>query len=239
MSLELNNRTYNLRAVSSFQDLLLRVRAWFYEKEIVKSLFEMMGRQKSSWLNLDIWCWAWHKTGIISDKLVEMSWKVVWIEPSDEMRKVAENRLKWKNIVIKKWDSSDLSGYVDVENIFCNQMTHHLDNEWKRELFNNAYNSLSNSGRLIILDSTLPQSWFLAFVFKVLVEWYKKFIWKWNVYHNITTQEYINLLQEAWFEIDLKFTRHFYILWKIWEIWTKLWLLYPFMTQIVWVKKSS
>lgn len=237
MNLELNNYTYNSRNRSRFHQTLLKIRAWFYEREIVKSLFEMMWRQKSSWLNIDLWCWAWHKTEIISDKLIDENWKLIWIEPAKGMRRVAQKRLKWKNIVIKKWDSSDLSDYEDVENIFCNQMTHHLDNEWKQELFRNAYNSLSNWWRIIILDTTIPEWKFLWFIFRKLSKYYKKYIWKWNTYHNISTQEYIDLLQEAWFEIDLRFTRHFYILWKIWEIWTKLGLLYPFMTQIVARKK--
>lgn len=237
MSLEINNSTYNSRAVSSFQNILLRIRAWFYEKEIVKSLFDMIWRQKSCWLNIDLWCGAWHKTEVISNTLIDEGWKLIWIEPARWMRRVAQKRLKWKNVVIKKWDSSDLSDYEDVENIFCNQMTHHLDDEWKKELFRNAYKSLANGWRIIILDTTIPKSWFLALIFRWLIKWYRDYIWKWNFYHNISTQEYIDLLQEAWFEIDLRFTRHFYILWKIWEIWTKLWFLYPFMTQIVARKK--
>lgn len=237
MNLEVNNLTYNSRALSRFQNLLLSIRAWFYEKEIVKSLFEMMWKQKSSWLNLDIWCWAWHKTEIISNELVDKKWKIIWIEPADEMRKIAQSRLKWETIIIKKWDSSDLSDYNWVENIFCNQITHHLDENWKKELIRNAYNSLNIWWRIIILDTTIPEWRFLRFIFLTLKAFYKKYIWKWNNYYNITTQEYIDLLQEAWFEVDINFTRHFYLLWKIWEIWTKLWILYPFMTQIVAVKK--
>ena len=237
MGLELNNITYSERATSQFHNILYVIRAWFYEKEIIQTIFQAIWNKKSNGKNIDLWWWGWHKTEKIYTHLVSGNWKLDLIDPSDWQLKQSKKRLSYTNITISKWSSCDLWLYENIENIFCNQMTHHLNYREKIELFENAYNALKKWGRIIILDTTFPERWFLRYVFTWLQKLYKKYIWKGNDYYNITTQEYINMLQEAWFEIELEYTRHFYILKKLWEVCTKLWVLYPFMTQIIAVKK--
>ncbi len=237
MSLNHSNITYNTRALSAFQDILFRIRAWFYEKEIIVSIFQAMWSQKSDGKNIDLWGGMWHKTQKIVHNLISDKWLLELIEPSDGMRKKAQKKLKNENILISAWSSRDLSQYEWVENIFCNQVTHHLNTDEKQELFENTYTALGKDGKLFILDTTVPESKFLKAIFGMLRKSYKKIIWKDNNYYNITTQQYIDMLEEAGFEIELEHTRHFYILKKLGEIGTKLWILYPFMTQIVAVKK--
>lgn len=238
MNLELNNITYSQRAKSFLQEVLLRIRAKFYENKIINSIFISLSERKIEWKALDLWWWKWHKTEVLIRNIIWESWIIHYVEPCDAMIEWAKERLKWyKNVVINKWSSLDLTNYQWLDAIFCNQMTHHLDSFSKKQLFEDAFLSLNSGGKIFILDTTLPNNVFLWTIFTWLINFYKKIFWKDNNYFNISTQEYINLLQEAWFEIDIDNTQHFYIMWKLWEIGTKMWLLYPFMTQIIAIKK--
>jgi len=236
MNIESNNIIYNQRSNSFFQNLLLEIRARFYEKEIISSIFSAIWSEKSNWKNIDIWGWAWHKTIKLDNFIIWKEWTLELIEPSSGMREKAKQKLQDRNIVISKWHSRDLSHHKEVENIYCNQMTHHLDLNDKKLFFNNAFNALKKNWKLFILDTTIPDWKALSYLFTILIKYYKKYIWKNNTYYNITTQEYITLLEEVWFEIDIKHTRHFYLMKWFWQWCTKKGLLHPFMTQIVAIK---
>ena len=250
-----NSASYYWRSLVKQDSKEFHTRGLKYLNKIISSTKESLNNVRINGIVLDVWWWPWNKTVHIWNELMDHTkWSIlILIEPVEANRKIAIKRMRetWILYDVAKWywvkviegNSYDLAAYWKIEHIFMNQILHHLTDEQKALSIQQAFNSLKVWGRLFILDTMVPNQFFhqvtTFFLLKKLYSYRKK-----NNYHNSTQQAHIDLIENTsngnyFFEVELDSTKNFYNLWKMWEIWTKLKILYPFMTQIVAVKKEN
>ncbi len=253
--LQTNTDSYTARSLVKIDGSEFKWRGLIYLNKVINTVKESLDNVKINWIVLDVWGWPWNKTVHIWNELMEHTkWSIlILVEPVKANRDMAINRLEseWILYDISKWywvkviegNSYELTTYWRIEHIFMNQMLHHLTDEQKLLSFIQAFNWLKVGGKLFILDTMIPNQKFHQITsFFLLQKIYS--LRKKNNYYNSTQQTHIDLIEKvfndnSYFEIELDSTQNFYNLWKLWEIWTKLKILYPFMTQIVVVKKKK
>jgi len=224
-----NIDAYNKRAQK--EKGIFDYRSIFYGKDIVDTILnDYMWWKKSDWYNVDVWWWMWNKTLKIYKKLISEKWTLELLEPSEWMREQAKKILEGTNVIIKEWDTSDLSEYKNIDNYFSNQMTHHLTDNEKQEFFDNMYKTLKKWWKAFILDTLEPNKNIPKILFDFIYSKYTK--GKWN-YYNITEQEYIDMLIKSWFDVEIENFCSFNII----NILIKLGLSWYFITLIIVTKK--
>ncbi|WP_163101853.1 class I SAM-dependent DNA methyltransferase [Peribacillus alkalitolerans] len=91
-------------------------------------------------------------TGNLTQKLLEKGHKVTGIEPSEPMKKIAEEKLAG-NVILKDGDFLEFSVDGKVDSIVSTYAFHHLTDEEKEKAVRGYGNLLATGGKIVFADT--------------------------------------------------------------------------------------
>ena len=219
---------YDAISSSLSYTLNLRFRAFLYQlyyiQNIKKSLQKKYSTDKIGWSMVDIWCGTWAKTKYLLDNLRQHCSDTLYaIDISPQMLTQARDfLLDYSHVAciewdIIHWDAMQVLVGKNVQWVFLNQVLHHYGKKDISIFLEKLYATIEPGCLVSILDwmylwdsATLIDRMKMN-IYKTLVNLYEQYKWWPNSFHHLTYADMIEMLQKVGFEVDMQYTKNFFV----------------------------